>query len=866
MAGNESIQITIINNTFKNVRFHFDNSKSSVNIERNLFIRSSLNIEKGTDNRDNPIVIENNTFGANLQRPLVKVCNTKNISFNRIIFENSQTATNEGISEGIMCNSGQLELNDIIFKNVKFTFLLHLFNCSVEMSNVSMLENALLYHEFRAVKKESFKLIVIDQNSSIKIENTTVNIKGGIDINEASSFVIKNSVFTTYRSRNKHGEEISDEDEKEDNRLIGVSVTRNSSLLIENTLCEIEGTVKALFDATIQIKSSRFPACRSFVPERAENFNDVTKNNHSKDTAEASSVVITKCISFVVESGSSVVMANSTFTVESSRFITSKCISFVIARRANATISNSTFTKCVSFSDKYKPYTTRENSSLVITNTTFIELASFKYFGKSNIVIADSTFTNVLLYYGGNSSILVENSTFTGCVNFDIGKSSTFEITNCLFIECIDFYVGGNSYTVITNSTFTKSISFSPRQNSNFVIKTSTFAECISLNGLSGASAVITDSLFTEHTPRGNFSTVTKKPRFTECIAYNAINASFVIANSTFAKCISLVAYGNSSIFIANSTFTECTSIYASRKSSFVITNSTFTGCTSFRVNQISSVVIKNSKFSESPSSISNGTYFEETDLIDGRHSLCEGSIFIFFVNIWNCTCAKSVIINISEKSLLLIEDTMFLSGVNIKASVSSNVEIRNYESKLFGSDSEEDALLIDVTRSKLSIENTLLQQGGNIRAASSSTVEIRNSTLIGYRSFKSDGNIKFNAHTEINGVTYTAQIEISQNSSLLIESTLFRNNSCKFDGGTVKAYIISSVVLVNSTFIENKSFGSDGGAIFIGQRSKMTSENCTFSGNTAAMDGGAIMVSDNSTYHDSGSLFFNNTASNYGE
>ena len=72
--------------------------------------------------------------------------------------------------------------------------------------------------------------------------------------------------------------------------------------------------------------------------------------------------------------------------------------------------------------------------------------------------------------------------------------------------------------------------------------------------------------------------------------------------------------------------------------------------------------------------------------------------------------------------------------------------------------------------------------------------------------------------------------------------------------------------MLLRCTLIENRSFISDGGAIFIADESEMTSDNCTFSGNNAAMEGGALMVADSSTHHDMGSLFFNNTAPNYGK
>ena len=98
------------------------------------------------------------------------------------------------------------------------------------------------------------------------------------------------------------------------------------------------------------------------------------------------------------------------------------------------------------------------------------------------------------------------------------------------------------------------------------------------------------------------------------------------------------------------------------------------------------------------------------------------------------------------------------------------------------------------------------------------------------------------------------------EKSNISIENTLLEG------GGAIRAYSSSTVVVINATFDENRSIGSDGGAIFIADKSKLVSDNCTFSGNTAVMDGGAVMVTDSSTYRDTGSLFFNNTAPNYGK
>ena len=100
---------------------------------------------------------------------------------------------------------------------------------------------------------------------------------------------------------------------------------------------------------------------------------------------------------------------------------------------------------------------------------------------------------------------------------------------------------------------------------------------------------------------------------------------------------------------------------------------------------------------------------------------------------------------------------------------------------------------------------------------------------------------------------------------SLTIQNTVFDSNSCGVDGGAIYANQ-GNILLIDSNFTENRSFYSDGGALYLALSSNVTSKNCTFGGNMAAMEGGAVVVTDRSTYRDIGSLFLENTASNSGK
>ena len=115
------------------------------------------------------------------------------------------------------------------------------------------------------------------------------------------------------------------------------------------------------------------------------------------------------------------------------------------------------------------------------------------------------------------------------------------------------------------------------------------------------------------------------------------------------------------------------------------------------------------------------------------------------------------------------------------------------------------------------------------------------------------------------NALNHAGVIYIIFASSLTVQNTVFDSNSCGVDGGVIYANA-GNILLIDSNFTENRSFYSDGGALYLALSSNVTSKNCTFGGNMAAMEGGAVVVTDRSTYHDIGSLFLSNTASNSGK
>ena len=81
-------------------------------------------------------------------------------------------------------------------------------------------------------------------------------------------------------------------------------------------------------------------------------------------------------------------------------------------------------------------------------------------------------------------------------------------------------------------------------------------------------------------------------------------------------------------------------------------------------------------------------------------------------------------------------------------------------------------------------------------------------------------------------------------NSTVNINSTLFKRNNAGQDGGALACYAYpSSYMIIQSSFIDNHA-EDDGGAVFIGRTgSDLRIQQCTFSNNHATDRGGAITI-----------------------
>ena len=141
VTGSRLIHITIRNNTFKNLFFHLNNIKSSVNIKGNVFIGSGIKIMNEVKDSAVSIVTENNIFRGNYKRTVVELHNIKNVSFKNNDFENLYSHLYR--STGVLCHSTDIELHHISFKNVRLNTIVKFDDCLVKMTNVSMVESPL---------------------------------------------------------------------------------------------------------------------------------------------------------------------------------------------------------------------------------------------------------------------------------------------------------------------------------------------------------------------------------------------------------------------------------------------------------------------------------------------------------------------------------------------------------------------------------------------------------------------------------------------------------------------------------------------------------------------------------------------------
>ena len=250
-----------------------------------------------------------------------------------------------------------------------------------------------------------------------------------------------------------------------------------------------------------------------------------------------------------------------------------------------------------------------------------------------------------------------------------------------------------------------------------------------------------------------------------------------------------------------------------------------------------------------------------------------------FYIDISFCTFTGNYatqdrgVINVDSAEFVSISNCTFYNNSAITGGIATvkNSKLIIKNSFVSGNSASGDGGTFSLTAGTSSI------YGESISETYHYTLIVENTVFINNTCGKNGGVIKANRNSALSisnssfignkalgldgGVIY-----LTDHSTLLAEETVFSNNTCRRDGGVIKANRNSTVNIINSSFTDNKALGSDGGAIFIEDESSMVSEQCLFINNTAAVSGGAVLIIDHSQCNDSESVFRDNIASDTGE
>ena len=153
------------------------------------------------------------------------------------------------------------------------------------------------------------------------------------------------------------------------------------------------------------------------------------------------------------------------------------------------------------------------------------------------------------------------------------------------------------------------------------------------------------------------------------------------------------------------------------------------------------------------------------------------------------------------------------------------------------------------ITFQNCQMNNNLASGNGGVLSSRESNVTMSNCSATNNRAGEFGGVISGTYH-----------------GTVFIADTVFQNNTCRIQGGVIKAFKNISIEAIRSTFVNNIADGAGGGAISLETDCSLISTDCTFSGNSAATEGGAILVADHSFFQDTRSVFDNNTVSGMGE
>ena len=441
VTGNRLIHTRIRNSTFKNLHFYLSSKTVSISIEQNIFIGSGMIFTNLTE-EVTEVIIQDNLFEGELLRPIFIFKNAKNIYLKGNFFENLQfkhVSSIEGeLSTGINCDKSEIKLQDSVFKQIKLDTVLHLNNCSMEIKNVSVLENA------PPIINTSFTVINMDNSkgnfSNVVFANNEESIcflvrRGELLFQNIS--ISGNQLTSSDSMMNVIGSRIA---------LIDIMVVNNTGLVmstsdstgnISSSTWKHNGGIKTSFsisDSQIEIKDS------IFEENLEENLEDSDLNLLK---ISGSSMVIISETSFISNKVSLILLSGSQPLASSSPVLTIGQPSVDILTEPLLNISSCRFQDNIIHSMKY--LLNAFNGVMKLTDTIFV----------NNTKLSDVGSIGTGIVQGSQAIISFDNCNVSnnyGEIPFLYLEFSLVNISDCLFVNNSASNYAGVIYIFLDNS------------------------------------------------------------------------------------------------------------------------------------------------------------------------------------------------------------------------------------------------------------------------------------------------------------------------------------------------------------------------------------------------------------------------------
>ena len=137
--GNQRINLSIRNVTFKGVYLSTDNSQMSVSVTDSIFTGAGIQIKSKVNASHLPVIINNCKFHGDMAYEAISLINTKNVSISSSTFTGLQCGSKVSV---LQCERSQLDVRNISFDScMSYDYIICLDHCNVSASTMQALNN-----------------------------------------------------------------------------------------------------------------------------------------------------------------------------------------------------------------------------------------------------------------------------------------------------------------------------------------------------------------------------------------------------------------------------------------------------------------------------------------------------------------------------------------------------------------------------------------------------------------------------------------------------------------------------------------------------------------------------------------------------